>query len=147
MSKLTENRLRAIIKEELKDVLGESVVLKFRPRTGTTSTIGTSVTGGGTIEPIGPQIQREREQQIKKQAINSRGTPEHINTLARVILAAENRIMFSHTGESEKDSQIIKDTKKEAYSLGILDKVMAIVKQTMDAQQGIREPHPFDFER
>lgn len=142
--KLTENRLRAIIKEELKGVLGESNVIQFRPRISTT---GTSVTGGATIEPIGPQIQREREQQIKKQAINSRGTPEHIDTLAMAILAAENRIMFSHTGESKEDSQIIQDIKDEAYSLGILDKVMAKVGKIMDAQRGIREPHPFDFER
>lgn len=122
--KLTENRLRAIIKEELKDVLGEAEVVQLRPH-----------------------LEREQEKQRKKQAINSRGTPEHINTLAMAILAAENRIMFSHTGESKEDSQIIQDIKDEAYSLGILDKVMAKVKEIMDAQQGIREPHPFDYER
>ena len=121
---LTENRLRAIIKEELKGVLGEAEVVQFRPH-----------------------LEREQEKQIKKQAINSRGTPEHINTLAMAILAAENRIMFSHTGESKEASQTIGDIKEEAYSLGILDKVMARVGEIMTLQQGKREPSPYDYER
>jgi hypothetical protein len=109
--KLTENRLRAIIKEELKGVLGESNVIQFRPRISTT---GTSVTGGGTIEPIGPHLDRERE----KKAIKNIGSETQIKDLAQALVRADTR------GDTEAMNMI----KSDAETSGIYDAVMELYR-------------------
>lgn len=118
--KLTENRLRAIIKEELKGVLSEADVVDFES-----------------------YLNKQRE----KEAIKYIGSERHVKDLAQALVMANNRLHFSHFGNDKEPLQAIEHIKNEAEVSGILSRVMARVGEIMTLQQGKREPSPYDYER